>query len=157
MSINICSFNVKGLNDSSKRNQLFHWLKLNKYSICFLQELHCQEHTCDTWKKEWGGDIFLSGNSSNSIGVGILVNSDFTYTFKEYNSIIEGRMKSLKLVIKEKEYIFLNIYAPNNSTENYNFLIKIEDFIILNDSETMIIGGDFNIVIDIDMDKKMVI
>ena len=70
MSINICTFNVKGLNDSSKRKQLFHWLKSNKYSICLLQEIHCQEQTYNIWEKEWGGDIFLSGNSRNSTGVG---------------------------------------------------------------------------------------
>ena len=154
MSINVCTFNVKGLNDPSKRKQLFHWLKLNKYSICLLQELHCQEHTYDKWRKEWGGDLFLSGDSSNSIGVGILVNSDFTYTVQEHNNIINGRMQSLKLLIHEKEYIFLNIYAPKNLTENYNFLIKVEEFVISNDSETIIVGGDFNTVINIDMDKK---
>ena len=119
MSINVCTFNVKGLNDPSKRKQLFHWLKLNKYSICLLQELHCQEHTYDKWRKEWGGDLFLSGDSSNSIGVGILVNSDFTYTVQEHNNIINGRMQSLKLLIHEKEYSFLNIYAPNNLTESF--------------------------------------
>ena len=154
MSIKVCTFNVKGLNDSSKRKQLFHWLKLNKYSICLLQELHCQEHTYDIWKKEWGGEIFLSGNSSNSMGVGILVNLEFTFTFKEYTNIIEGRMHSIKLLFKEKEYIFLNVYAPNNATENYNFLNKIEEFVISNDSDTIIVGGDFNTVVDIDMDKK---
>ena len=154
MSINICTFNVKGLNDSSKRQQSYHWLKLNKYSICLLQEIHCQEQTYDIWKKEWGGDIFLSGNSSSSVGVGILVNTNLTYTFKEYNNIIEGRMQTLKLLIKEKEYIILNIYAPNNAADNYNFLTKIEEFVISNDSETIIIGGDFNTVIDSDIDKK---
>ena len=154
MSIKVCTFNVKGLNDSSKRKQLFHWLKLNKYSICLLQELHCQEHTYDIWEKEWGGEIFLSGNSSNSMGVGILVNLEFTFTFKEYTNIIEGRMHFIKLLFKEKEYIFLNMYAPNNATENYNFLNKIEEFVISNDSNTIIVGGDFNTVVDIDMDKK---
>ena len=63
-------------------------------------------------------------------------------------------MQSLKLLINEKEYIFLNIYAPNNLTENYNFLIKVEEFVISNDSETIIVGGDFNTVINIDMDQK---
>ena len=81
MSISICTFNVKGLNDSSKR-QLFHWLKLNKYTICLLQEIHCQKQTIDIWRKEWGGDLFLSGNNSSSVGVGILINANLTYTFK---------------------------------------------------------------------------
>ena len=154
MSITVCKFNVKRLGDSSKRKQLFHWLKLNKYYICLLQELHCQEHTFDIWKKEWGGKAFFSGNSSNSTGVGILVNSNFAYTVTDYNNLIEGRMQALKLSINEKNYLFLNIHAPNNPTNNINFLNKIEEFIILNDSESLIVGGDYNTIINIDKDKK---
>ena len=154
MSVKLCTFNVKGINDSSKRKQLFHWLKLNNYSICLLQEIHCQKQTYDIWKKEWGGDIFLSGNSSNSTGVGILVNPNFTYTIIENKNIVEGRMQSLKICINEQNLLLLNIYAPNNTSDNYNFLTRIEDFIIINDSETLIVGGDFNTVIDINSDKK---
>ena len=127
MSTKVCTFNVKGLSDSSKRSQLFHWLKLNKYSICLLQELHCEETSINLWKKEWGDELFLSGNSRNSTGVGILINSNFTYDIQEYNDIIKGRMQYLKLNICEKDYIFLNVYAPNNATDNLNFLSKIED------------------------------
>ena len=154
MTLKVCTFNVKGLSDSSKRQQLFHWLKLNKYSICLLQELHCDETSSYLWKKEWGNELFLSGNSKSSMGVGILINSNFTYTVQEYHDIIKGRMQSLKLNICEKDYIFINVYAPNNSTDNINFLSKIEDFVISNESETLIVGGDFNTIIDINNDKK---
>ena len=154
LDIKVCTFNVKGLSDSSKRQQLFHWLKLNKYSICLLQELHCDEQSINLWKTQWGDELFLSGSSRNSTGVGILINSNFTYTAQEYRNLINGRMQSLKININEKDYTFLNIYAPNNSTENYNFLTKIEEFVIENDSQTLIIGGDFNTVIDITKDKK---
>ena len=154
MSLKVCTFNVKGLSDSSKRQQLFHWLKFNKYSICFLQELHCDETSINLWKKEWGNEIFLSGNSTNSMGVGILINSNFSHTVLEYHDIVKGRMQSLKLNICEKDNIFLNVYAPNNSTDNINFLSKVEDFIISNESDTLIVGGDFNTIIDINVDKK---
>ena len=154
MSIKICTFNVNGLNTQSKRKQLFQWLKVNKYSICLLQEIHCQERTYDNWAKEWGGDMFLSGNSSNSTGVGILVNSIFSYSVKEYKNLIDGRMQFLKLLVNDKEYIFLNIYAPNNLSDNFNFLKKVEDFVVTNDSETVIVGGDFNTVINVNLDKK---
>ena len=154
LDIKVCTFNVKGLSDSSKRQQLFHWLKLNEYSLCLLQELHCDELSNQLWKKEWGDELFLSGSSRNSTGVGILINSNFTYSVQEYCNIINGRMQSLKLNINEKDYTFLNIYAPNKLNDNYNFLTKIEEFVITNDSETLIIGGDFNTVIDITKDKK---
>ena len=88
------------------------------------------------------------------MGVGILINSNFTYTVQEYHDIIKGRMQSLTLNIGEKDYIFLNVYAPNNSTDNISFLSKIEDFVISNERDTLIIGGDFNTIIDINNDKK---
>ena len=98
--------------------------------------------------------MFLSGNSSNSMGVGILVNSNFSYSVQEYKNLVDGRMQLLKLLVNDKEYIFVNIYAPNNLSENFNFLKKIENFIVANDSETIIVGGDFNTVINVDLDKK---
>ena len=137
-----------------ERRQLFQYLKLNKYNICFLQELHCETKTYDLWKKEWGGEIFLSGNSSNSVGVGILVGPELSFETKEYNNIIDGRMQSLKICIKDKDILLLNIYAPNIAKDNLSFLLKIEEFVTMNDSETMIVGGDFNTIIDINMDKK---
>ena len=154
MSINCCTFNVKGLGDPSKRRQLFQYLKLNKYTICFLQELHCEAKTYDLWQKEWEGEIFLSGNSSNSVGVGILLSPKLSYELKEYKNIIDGRMQSLKICINDKDIVLLNVYAPNNARDNLTFLSKIEEFITMNDSETIIVGGDFNTVIDINMDKK---
>ena len=129
LDIKACTFNVKGLSDSSKRQQLFHWLKLNEYSLCLLQELHCDELSNKLWKKEWGDELFLSGSSRNSTGVGILINSNFTYSVQEYRNIINGRMQSLKLNINEKDYTFLNIYAPNKLNDNYNFLTKRNIFV----------------------------
>ena len=127
MSVKVCTFNVKGIGDKNKRQQLFHWLKSNNYSICLLQELHCEEISYDLWKREWGNDMFLSGNTSNSAGVGILINTNFNYKIQSYNNIINGRMQSLKLNINEKDIMFLNIYAPNNAVEHIKFLSKFEE------------------------------
>ena len=60
------------LSGELKRCQIFEWLKNNKYDICFLQELHCQDIFNDKWRQEWGNHAFFCGNSSNSTGIGIL-------------------------------------------------------------------------------------
>ena len=49
MNFKICTFNVNGLGEYKKRCQMFEWLKDNKYDICFLQELHCQNISNDKW------------------------------------------------------------------------------------------------------------
>ena len=123
MSIKICTFNVKCLNDPFKRKQIFHWLKINKYSICLLQELHCTAQAYGKWSNEWGDDIVLSGNHCKNTGVGMFINGKFSNSIQEYINIIDGRMQSLKLSINDKDYVFLkfNVYAPKKIKSSDNF------------------------------------
>ena len=69
--LNMCTFNVKGLVSRSKRLRIFEWLKQQHFNTCILQELHCKKENVTEWKTQWGGDVYLSGDSSNSRGVGI--------------------------------------------------------------------------------------
>ncbi len=45
----------------------------------------------------------------------------------------------------------MNIYGPN--TEDVNFFTTVENVIMDNNSETMILGGDFNNVLNFQLDK----
>ncbi len=102
---------------------MFQWLKENKFNICFLQELHCNADVDNTpWGNQWGGDLFLSGNSSNSLGIGIFIKKDldFKYNILEYEEIIIGRLQLLKIEIQGKLIVLFNIYGPN--TDNTDFL-----------------------------------
>lgn len=152
MSVSICSFNAKGLGAKPKRDQVFQWLKNNRFSICLLQETHCKQISdTDSWNKQWNGDIFLSGNSSNSLGVGILIDSNVQYTLLDYKEIVTGRIQMLKIEIENKIIVLMNIYAPNN--DDTNFFNIIEKEIIDNNEHTLILGGDFNTIIDHKHDK----
>lgn len=150
MKTKICSFNVKGLGEFKKRNHIFSWLKDKEYNICCLQELHCTTSDLDKWEKEWGSKIFLSGNSSNSKGIGIFVNGSFQII--EYKELIEGRLQCLSLVIDNNEIMLMNVYGPN--TDDVDFFSTIEDFVENNEDKTIIIGGDFNVILDTKKDKK---
>ena len=72
----LCSYNVKGLGNKQKRKMIFQWLKDNKVDICLIQEAHYTETVKESWAKDWEGEIFFSGNSSKSAGVGILLNDN---------------------------------------------------------------------------------
>lgn len=146
-----CSFNVNGLGNQRKRTKIFTWLKQNNFEICFLQELHCMPESLENWKKEWGNEMYLSGNSSNSTGVGILLNLNCQYEIMEYKNIITGRLQMLKIRISDTTLVLLNIYGPN--TEDITFFRTIENLVIENNSESLILGGDFNNVIDFNLDK----
>ena len=87
---------------------MFEWLKLN-FNLCFLQELNCTKGNYDIWRNEWKDDIFLSGNKSNSLGIGICNN--LACNSFEHNDIIPGRLHSLKFTIKEHNYYLINVYS----------------------------------------------
>ena len=68
----IISLNVRGLNGSRKRRQVFRWLYQQKSDIIFLQETYSSLDAIGRWEAEWGGKIVSSHGSSHSRGVMIL-------------------------------------------------------------------------------------
>ena len=117
-----------------------------------LQETHSGENTHTSWKQEWGNDAFWSGHSNNSEGIGILINPTVSYTIQKYTELIPGRMQALELIINDKEIYFINIYGPNN--DDCNFFEQLEKYLKENDEKTFIIGGDFNTVLNENLDKR---
>ena len=151
MTLKFSTLNVKGLASVDKRLQVFEWLKLNKSSVYFLQEMHCTQQNLFKWSKEWGNTIYISGNSSNSKGVGILLNLNKSYSVNNYIEVVEGRLQLLDIEIDKKSFIFINIYGPNE--DDVTFMNKLEDLINQYNDRTIILGGDFNTVIDYKLDK----
>ena len=152
MNFSCCSFNVRGLGNKPKREQIFAWLKSSNHTLCMLQETHSGENTHTSWKQEWGNDAFWSGHSNNSEGIGILINPTVSYTIQKYTDLIPGRMQALELIINDKEIYFINIYGPNN--DDCNFFEQLEKYLKENDEKTFIIGGDFNTVLNENLDKR---
>ena len=152
MNFSCCSFNVRGLGNKCKREHIFAWLKSSNHTLCMLQETHSGENTHTSWKQEWGYDAFWSGHSNNSEGIGILINPTVSYTIQKYTDLIPGRMQALELIINDKEIYFINIYGPNN--DDCNFFEQLEKHLKENDEKTFIIGGDFNTVLNENLDKR---
>lgn len=152
MNLSICTYNVRGLGHKSKREQIFAWIKTNNISISMLQETHSGKGTHDIWKREWDSDAFFSGQNNNSEGVGILINQNFSYTIQNHTSIIDGRMQTLDIIIKNKEITLINIYGPNS--DNIIFYKTLEKYLRENEEKTFIIGGDFNTVLNETLDKR---
>ena len=148
----ICSYNVKGLGNKQKRNTIFQWIKDHKIDICLVQEAHYSETSKQTWKKDWGGEAYFSGNSSKSAGVGILLADNLNITVNNMTEILEGRILALDIVLNETEITLINIYGPNN--DDPTFFQKLESFCAEKEENNFIIGGDFNLVMDPDVDKS---
>ena len=68
-----------------------------------------------------------------------------------------GRYLILKVGIKDKLYVLINIYAPNKDKDIITFLNNLRT-ILQNDNsedeENIIIGSDFNCLLNPSLDKK---
>lgn len=72
MELKILSLNVRGLNKTTKRRQIFRWLHQQNSDVVYLQETYSSPQTIKLWEPEWGGKIVESHGSSHSRGVMIL-------------------------------------------------------------------------------------
>ena len=151
MDYSICSLNVRGLGQKTKRKQMFNFLEKNQFNICFLQETHSKAEVETLWKRESKQHIFFSGRSSTSGGVCILLEKSLQFKLIYHKEIIPGKIQALKLNLDDHDIVLINIYGPNN--DDVSFFETLYDFLGENDDEEYVIGGDFNTVLDSNLDK----
>ena len=72
-TLDIYSFNARGLRQSTKRVAVFRNLKLKYKGFIFLQYTHSSPNDESQWQKEWGSKIYFSDGSTNSKSVAILL------------------------------------------------------------------------------------
>ena len=119
MAVNICTFNVRGIGNKIKRDQMFNWLKTQSYDVCLLQETHLLNCKIEDIKREWGDNVFLNGINSNKEGTCILINPKLNLEIVKHKIILNERLQALDIVINEKKITIINIYGPN--TDNTLF------------------------------------
>ena len=151
-SIKLLSFNAKGLQDTSKRLSLFTWCIEQKADIILLQETHSTSKSKKQWCKDWGGPIYFSHGTSGARGVAILILKKLKYKVLGDNNDKNGRILVLDIKINNLRFTLVNLYAPNNDTPE--FFVEVEQIMNIYENDTKIIGGDFNLVLNILLDKK---
>ena len=75
-----------------------------------------------------------------------------TFHFQNLATDPEGRFVICDLITNGKQLTLSNIYAPND--DNPNFFTSVFDHLADFKCEEIIIGGDFNLVLDVEKDKK---
>ena len=118
----VLSLNVRGIREQTKRRGIFSYLKDQKADFYFLQETYSTVSDEAVWKSEWGGDIIFSHGNCHSRGVCILigpwVNISVDYSFED-NS---GRLALITFNLHCLNLSLCNIYAPNNQTDQLQFI-----------------------------------
>jgi len=152
MPFQICSLNVRGLGDKTKRREVFNWLKAKKFSIFRLQEVHRVKENIPMYLAEWGYQGLFSCYSSSKAGVCALFNNNFNLQIQKASCDPGGRFFACDIKVEQINITLANIYAPNNDDPVFfqRFFERLQDF----NGDEIIIGGDFNLVLDINKGKK---
>ena len=142
----VLSANCHGLQNKYKRRDVIDYLSNTKAGIICLQDTHWTSKDENTVRSMWKGECILNGESSNSRGVAVLLNTNFEYNIMSVSKDVDGNMIVLDLNIGDISIKLLNIYAPNKDSPE--FFNHIRDIIESNIQTYILLCGDLNLVLD---------
>ena len=145
------SRNVNGLGSTSKRQSFFELFKASKANVFLIQETHSTKEVEEIWKTEWEGDIHFSHGTSNTTGVAILIKKNTPLNISNISRDNQGRYIIIETLIGKKNTALCNLYAPNDDTPE--FFTELKNVIDSLNSHEFIMGGDWNVALDNDMDR----
>ena len=158
----IASINVNGLNDPPKTDAIFLNLKEAKHDIVFLQETHLNPLTADKIisKDCWTGLKYHSFGIDNRKGVSILLSDKLNTVIHSSYACNKGHYLTLDLSIDNNRMLLVNVYAPTGNPNGTKR--RIATFIELFNKigeypaevEHLICGGDFNCVLNDNLDRR---
>ena len=128
------------------------FLRNKKLDICFLQETHSTKEIESYWRSEWGGKIWYSHGTSKAKGVAIIFRRGIDIKIHEVDRDDQGRAIVMKIEFEKKIYLLLNVYGPNN--DDSQFYKKKFDWIRKFTYDHLIVGGDFNTVLNSEVDRN---
>ena len=131
---------------------MFAHLRSLKAGVVFLQETHLHVKDQVRLRKGWVGQVFHSGFDSKSRGVAILMSKIIGFVHAKEVSDPGGRYVIVSGVLEGAPVVLVNVYAPNWDDVNFmrGLLAEIPDLA----THQLIMGGDFNCVLEPRVDKS---
>lgn len=118
----------------------------------FLQETHLKRTAHVRLRCKWIGQIYHSNFSAKSRGTAILILKGVPFKHNLTMSDEEGRYVIVVGEVFSVPLTLVNVYGPN--CDNPEFFKKVFDLIPSISDTNLIIGGDFNCVLDPYLDKS---
>jgi len=111
--------------NQSNAKPFFDGYKKQNHHVLFLQESYCSKDLEPIWENEWSGKAFFSHGTNHSKGVITVINLSVNFKVEKGIPDKQGRFIILKLSLEEKVTVLVNIYAPNNVTQQVAFLKRL--------------------------------
>ena len=140
------------MNHPIKRGKVLSHLKTLNSDIMFLQETHLKNDAHSRLRSNWIGQIFHSTFSAKARGTAILICKGIPFKHKSSTIDRDGRFVIVTGEIHSPPMTLVNIYGPN--FDNPQFFKKVFSLIPELSLTNLIIGGDFNCVIDPYLDRS---
>lgn len=104
---------------------------------------------------QWGGEVFLAGDSSQHNGVAVLISKNLGVEVSVIASDVLGRYIVLKLMIDDRSLILVNVYFPTSGLERaqLDLLLELEQLLEGYWGEDLLMVGDFNVCLDAVLDR----
>lgn len=160
LDFELLSLNVRGLNEEKKRRSIFRWIKQLSVDVCLLQETYSTPEVENLWKNEWRGRIVYSHGTNHARGVAILIKPDLDIDIENIFCDDSGRIIILSAKIQNTDCNIINIYSPNDEKSQCHFFRFVRKVMkTFKNKETdndkpVIMGGDFNYIIEPSKDRK---
>lgn len=140
----------------NKRKALFLFARQFRVDFCYIQEAHCVTEDIKFWTTQWGNSLWFSHGTEHSAGV-LTLRNRFNGEILQSVKDPKGHFICLLLQCNDFFVIAANVYGNNRKLENDYLLGAIEN--IFNcwlkkyPKAYIVMGGDFNIVLDGAIDK----
>ena len=152
-SLKIFSFNANSIGKNPKRQTVFHHLKKKNPDIVVTCDTRICKAIENVVREEWGGICIFNSFSSQARGIAIFIKKNFPVNVLDKFCDTGGNILAVLLSYENKKILLEGIYGPNSDEPSfYSDLAfkKITDWA----PEFSIFAGDFNLVLDPNIDTK---
>ena len=150
----LLSWNIRGLNGRSKQRMLKMKLQKDPPNVLFLQETKCPSVTAASilawiWNNYLTMEIDAQGASR-----GLLINwNPLLITLDDALASRHSLSVSFHILGYSIRGFLMNVYGPQMEDSKNNLLNHIDWFNILHNESSLIIGGDFNMISNLEEKK----
>ena len=133
-----------------KRKQLFNYLRENKVDIALLQETHSDINKIPAWEQEARVKGAWAHGTTNARGAALIcLNNNITINGEVCDP--QGRYVMANIEFQQENFTLCNIYGPNK--DDPSFYIDVFETVDSFQNANVIIGGDFNLVLNPELDR----
>ena len=150
--LKLMTYNCRGLGGQEKRRDVVNYIKKLDFDINLLQDTHLIPRTIPFFNTLWRGKCYHSCGTVNSRGASILFKPTVQHSIIHEEYCSEGNFIILVCNIFSNTYTIVNIYGPNDDRPTFfeQLYKRLEEL----PCDNIILGGDFNFVINYLLDSN---